>query len=110
MALLSDIATDLSAVFFAAEGFTVSASYSHAGGAAIAINVIFDDEFTGTNLSTGEIDTAAPQVRARTVDVSDATQGDTLIISSVTYYVTSVRPDGTGVSILQLSKKGINNG
>ena len=110
MSLLTQIESDLTDVFFSSDDFAQAATYTPSGGVAVSVNVIFDDEYTGTNLGTGEIDTAAPQVRVITGDVTGIKNGDTFIINSVTYYVISCQPDGTGVSVVQLSKRGLNNG
>ena len=110
MSLLDIIDDDISAVFLNTDDFAKAAVWTPQGGAATDINVIFDDEYTGTNLGTGEIDTAAPQVRAETSVVSTMTQDDAIVIDNTTYYVLSVQKDGTGITIIQLSKKAINNG
>jgi len=110
MSLLDIIDDDISEVFLNTDDFAKAAVWTSQGGAATDINVIFDDEYTGTNLGTGEIDTAAPQVRAETSVVLTMAQGDVIVIDSTTYYVKSVQPDGTGVSMIILSKKALNNG
>lgn len=43
-----------------------------------------------------------PSYMLPSADVGSATQGSTLVISSATYRVTSVQPDGTGVTTLAL--------
>ena len=110
MSLLDIIDNDLDAVYFNTDDFAKDATWTPDGGSATAIKVIFDDEYTGTNIGTGEIDNADPMVRIKSSTVSAVSQGDTIIVDTVTYYVKSVQPDGTGVTIAQLSSKGLNNG
>lgn len=89
--------------FFETTDFAESASYTPAGGSASTIYVIFDNEFALSTVGVG-YENLAPQVLAKTSDVSGATNGATIVINSVTYYVIGVEPDGTGISRLILSK------
>ena len=89
--------------FFETSDFAQSASYTPSGGSAATIYVIFDNEFSLSNIGIG-FENSAPQVMAKTSDVSAATNGATIVIDSVTYYVIGVEPDGTGVTRLILSK------
>lgn len=84
--------------------FAVDAAFSHAGGAASNIKIIFDNDFKAINLITGEVELAGPQAICKTSDVSTAIHGDTLVINSITYYIIGIQPDGTGITILILSR------
>jgi hypothetical protein len=110
MSLLDQIDDDLTNVFFNTDDFAKAAIWTPSGGSAADIVVIFDDEYTGTNLGTGELDTASPQVRIKSSTVTSITPGDSIVVDSTTYYVLSVQPDGTGVTLVTLSKKQVNNG
>lgn len=68
------------------------------------VKVIFDDAYTGVSIETGEVASSDPQAAARTADVSTVTTGTSVIINGVTYKVIGNEPDGTGLSILRLSK------
>lgn len=110
MGLLDQIDSDISTVFLNTDDFAQAAVWTAGGGSPVDVNIIFDDEYIGTNLGTGEIDTAAPQCRAKTDDLPGVTQGDLLATGGVNYYIKSVQPDGTGMLLLTLSTKGLNNG
>ena len=98
MTLKSDILSDL-ATFIDTDDFAVSITYNSA-----SIAGIFDDEYKGVNPLTGEIEATAPQVIVKISDVSGIVHGSVLLINSTTYYVISIRPDGTGLTTLILSK------
>ncbi len=89
------------AVFLA--DFGVSATYTHAGTPA-TISVIFDNEYVPANLGGIEVESLGPAATCKTSDVSNAAHGDTVVINSVTYYITGVHPDGTGMTVLLLSR------
>ena len=48
------------------------------------------------------VESSAPSALARTSDVSNIAQGDTLLISGTTYTVVEVRLDGGGMTDLRL--------
>lgn len=84
--------------------FAVDAAFSHAGGQASIIKVIFDNDFKAVNLATGEVESTGPQAVCKTSDVSNAVHGDTLTVGCISYYIIGIQPDGTGITILFLSK------
>ena len=65
------------------------------------INVLFD---RNPEVALTAVETADILVTAKTTDVSALVSGSTLVIGGVTYYVEKNEPDGTGISILTLSK------
>lgn len=98
MTLKSDITSDLD-TFLDTDEFAVSITYN-----STTIKGIFDDEYKGVNALTGEIEATAPQAIVKTSDVSGIAHGNTLTINSTTYYVIGIQQDGTGLTILILSK------
>ena len=98
MTLKTDILNDLP-TFLDTDDFAVSITYN-----SKSIAGIFDDEYKGVNPLTGEIEATAPQVIVKISDVSGIVHGSVLLINSTTYYVISIRPDGTGLTTLILSK------
>ena len=98
MTLKSDIASDLP-VFLNSNDFAVTVTYN-----STSIVGIFDDAYKGINLATGEIESTDPQVIVRASDISGLEHGATLIINSVTYYVTAIHTEGTGLTTLILSR------
>lgn len=99
-----DFASDLDTVFNTDE-FAETATYVRAGFPATFIPVIFENNYaviqeigeTGMGVPT-------PQVLCKTADVANAARGDTLVVGGTTYYVQEVRPDGTGITTLILSR------
>lgn len=65
---------------------------------------IFDDAYTGISEVTGEVATTAPQFTCRTIDVTSVVQGTTITINAIAYKAINIEPDGTGISVIQLSK------
>ncbi len=65
---------------------------------------IFDDAYTGVNQATGEVATSAPQFLCRTADVASVVQGTTITINSIVYKCVNIEPDGTGMTMIQLSR------
>lgn len=84
--------------FFDPDEFGVSATIG-----AATVSGIFDNQFLG---APGEaaVASATPTFTCRTADVSSVTSGTTLVISSITYTVVGVHPDGTGVTVLVLRR------
>lgn len=101
MSFQSDMTADL-AVFLA--DFGVSATYTPAGGAGAAISVLFDNEYAPMNLGGVEVESLGPAAQCKTSDVSGAAHGDTLTIDGTRYSIIGVHPDGTGLTVLLLSR------
>ena len=80
----------------------VSATYN----GTATITVLFDDAYFEDGVGDGAgVDSSAPAALAKTSDVSGATIGSTLVIGGTTYHVTSVQPDGQGMTRLVLEKQ-----
>lgn len=65
---------------------------------------IFDDSYHAVNEVTGEVATTAPQFTCRTSDVTSVIQGTVITINSIAYKVINIQPDGTGLTVLILSR------
>ena len=98
-----ETATELE-VFFSADDFGVTATYTPLGGSASNVKGIFDNEFF--EAAVGEVGVAIQQPRfvCRSSDISTAVEGDALIVNSVDYTIRVVQPDGTGVTTLVLEQ------
>lgn len=97
---LSDDMTDDLPIFLNTDEFGVTARFD----GTTDINVIFDapyDAFLATE--SGGIITTNTQATARTTDVPSA-KGKTLKIGGVIYTIIEARDDGTGMTVLRLSK------
>ena len=64
---------------------------------------IFDNDFLAVDLDESEVESTEPTLLARTADVSDLAHGDSLTISSTSYTVRGIQPDGTGMTQIMLS-------
>lgn len=67
-------------------------------------NVQFVKEFSAVELFGIEIESSTPFCIARDADVSGIAHGEQFTVDSVVYKVRGVRPDGTGMTIIILSK------
>jgi hypothetical protein len=84
--------------------FGESVSYTPQGGAAASITGIWDDAAEEWNPYDQHIDVTNPQLTTSTAAVPNAKAGDTINRNLIAYTVKSAKPDGTGVTILELVK------
>jgi len=68
------------------------------------ISVIFDPAVLDIDPDAGGIDNTVPVATAKTEDVKNVRNKDTLEINDVKYEVKRIRPDGTGLTELIMSK------
>ena len=88
-----DFTENLSQFFIAGE---LAEAATVAGTALLAI---FEDGYEETD----EIEGTGPQLACQSVELPEATaQGSTVVVGGKTYTVTGVRPDGTGITVLDL--------
>lgn len=94
------------AIFFEVDDFAVTASYTPQGGSPVAVRGIYDQEYLELD-SGGSVAFAInqPRFQCASASVASAAEGDTLVVSGVTYKITVVQPDGTGVTTLVLEKQ-----
>jgi hypothetical protein len=71
-----------------------------------SIDGIFDDAYRGLNTASGEIETSAPALQVKSSDVTGIAHGSTITVNAITYKVTGIEPDGTGVTVLRLARSG----
>ncbi len=81
-----------------------SIQYVEYGAASKPIVVIWDEQYAATSVEGLEAMNFKPNALCRSVDVPNATDKDTVVRNSQTYYVIDVRPDGTGITRLIFSK------
>lgn len=99
-----ETATEL-AIFFDVDDFGTAATYTPVGGAASTVNGIFDNPQASRNATDLlDITIPAPQFVCRTSDVANVAEGDSLVVSGVSYIIRVTLTDGTGVTTLLLEK------
>ncbi len=86
--------------------FGQSITYTVQGGSAVTITGIFDNDYAEVDAG-GMVGFAMqqPRIVVRTSDVASATEGDTFVISGVTYLSRVVQDDGTGMTFIVLEKQ-----
>ena len=67
------------------------------------VTAIFDNQYNAVDAG-GSVDFAmvSPRLTLRTADVPQVVEGDDFLIRNVVYTVTTVMPDGTGITELSL--------
>lgn len=82
-----------------------TATYTRFGFAPVFIIGWFDNPTKNNKDKSGnEVENSGPQFTCATADVEYAGHRDTLVLAGITYYVAGVDPDGSGMTVLRLSK------
>lgn len=90
------------ASFFNTDDHGVSVTFTPDGGSASTIVGILNNEFQLVDVGETGVESTMPVLTVRTADVPSLAQGDAFVIDSVNYKSVIVRPDGTGVTEIQL--------
>jgi hypothetical protein len=69
----------------------------------VEVKVIFHNEYEAVTLFAGQIESSHPYVEVKSSDIESAAHGDVLEIDGTQYYVSAIKPDGTGITVLELS-------
>lgn len=80
--------------------FAVDGTYTPSGGVASVIKVIFDNEF----MAVEGVLSSDPAVTCKTSDMPNPRRNEPIVIGAVTYYIREGHPDGTGMSLILLSR------
>jgi len=99
-----ETASDL-ASFFDTDAHGTSLSFTPDGGSTSTINGIFNNEYELIDVGENGVESTVPILTVRSSDVPGLVQGDSFVIDSVTYKSVIVRPDGTGITEIQLEKQ-----
>lgn len=97
-----DLVTD-----FFTTGSEESVTFTHNPGVSQVVSTIkvhFNNPYAAAKMQGLEAASSLPTALCKTSDVSTAVARDTLTISSVVYYIVDIQPDGTGLTLLILSK------
>jgi len=99
-----ETASDL-ASFFDTDTHGTAITYTPSGGSGTSINVIFNNEYQLVDEGDVGVSATLPVITCRTSDVSSVAIDDTFLIGSTTYKAQIIRPDGTGVTEIQLQEQ-----
>ncbi len=73
-------------------------------GSGVSVTGVYSDKYS-TVTALGElIEDMQPNFICRTSDITGATNGQTVVINSVTYYIKTLEPDGLGQTTVMLHK------
>jgi len=97
-------ATDLSG-FFSTDEHAKSVTFTPSGGSASTIKGIFENAFELVEVGGIGVEATIPTLTVKSTDVSGLVHGDAFVIDSVSYLARIVRPDGTGVTEVQLEEQ-----
>ena len=89
--------------FFLTNDFATAAIYKPVGGVSQYVNVIFDEAFAQIRIGRDEFESTKPLAHVRTDDFPASSDGDTLTINGVVYYIIQKEYDILGVTRLILS-------
>jgi hypothetical protein len=80
--------------------------FTPSGGSPRIIPVIFDNEYLASQYREVDagIESSGPKATCLEADVAGVAHGDTLVLRGITWHVLEVRPDGTGLLTLILSR------
>lgn len=96
---------EIRSLFFNTQEFGVTSTItSRSSGAEVDVNGIFDSQYLNLDLGAGSVTTSDLQFMCRTSDVVDFTQGDRVVIDEVTYEISDMQADGTGITVLKLHR------
>lgn len=75
-------------------------------GSSSTLNVILNKEYFAIDPGFGtEVEGTQPVATGRSSDMTNVAVGDTILISSITYNITNVQPDGVGITSLVLEEQ-----
>ena len=96
MSLAEDLLTDLDTFF---SDFGVDAVWNNT-----TFKVIFHNAYEAVTLFGLDIESKNPYVEIKDSNVPGIAQGDAFTVNGTPYKVIGIQPDGTGITILTLSK------
>lgn len=91
--------------FFNPQEFGVTSKItSNSSGSEFEVIGVFDNQFLSLDLGMGAVSTSELQFTCRTQDVISIEQGDILELEGVSYQITNLMADGTGITVLKLHR------
>jgi len=89
-------AEDMSPYFDTDTGYGVACLFN----GSLTVNCLFDNAY-GDVLGAGG---TVPTITGPTASLAAIERGDTVVVASVSYTITNVEPDATGVTVLRLER------
>jgi hypothetical protein len=85
--------------------FGADCTYTPTGGVAKTIKTILQNEYYSVDAGSVAVEVNQPIAVIRTSDASGIAHQDTMVIDSITYKVVNIRPDGAGMTEVQLEQQ-----
>ena len=85
--------------------FGVNCTYTPDGGAPVVILTILLNDYYAVETGTVSVEVNQPIAVIRTADAAAISHNDIMVIEGITYKVVNIRPDGTGISEIQLEQQ-----
>lgn len=95
---------EVAAVFCDPTAFGSVAIWHKSNADEVPVRCIFDAESQEVDPGTGQVITTAPQLWGSTVELAGLQRDDRIEFSGLFYRVKSVQPDGTGLTVAELSR------
>lgn len=97
-----DLDADLATMFDTDEFGAAASWFFQRTGATSTVNGHFSERSTEVDGENSSIITDRPEFLCRSVDVADGREDDEVTIGGVLYLVNVIRPDGLGMSTVEL--------
>jgi hypothetical protein len=97
MTIETEIQDDLSV--FTDEDFGVDVVFG-----AATVKAIFHNEYESIPLFSGEVESRNPYIEGRASDFPNIAHDSIVTIGGVAYKAKEIKPDGTGMTVIELSK------
>lgn len=85
--------------------FGVDAVYTPGGGSPVTIKTILLNDYYAVETGSVAVEMNQPIAVIRTADAPSIAHDDTMVINAITYKVKNIRPDGTGISEIQMEEQ-----
>lgn len=85
--------------------FGVDATYTPDGGSPVTIKTILLNDYYAVETGSVAVEMNQPIAVIRTADAPSIAHDDTMVINAITYKVKNIRPDGTGISEIQMEEQ-----
>jgi hypothetical protein len=85
--------------------FGVNCSYTPDVGPTVVFKTILLNDYYSVETGSVSVEMNQPIAVIRTEDAPSIAHQDTMVINAITYKVVNIRPDGTGISEIQLEQQ-----